>query len=284
MSFSGDDDNPARSAWTLIAVIFIAVCLAIGCVSMLQEQLIFFPEHLDEDTDLGFTAADEEVFVDTDDGARIHGLLYEADAESDWVVLYFHGNAGSVASWYQVGLRLKRHELDVFLIDYRTYGKSTGEMSEEGIYLDAKASYEELLHRGYDAESILVYGRSLGSGPATWLATEYPVGALALETPFVDLPTLAGDLYKIPVPNWLLQYRFDNASRAENIDVPTWIVHGSDDRIVPAEHGFRLSRQLPNVWQMTLIEGGRHNDLMSFSEYDRALEGFLDEIGAGGPD
>ncbi len=250
----------------------------VGCAGLMQEQLIFFPDSIDPDEDLAWTGADEEVFVEADDGAQIHALLFETDGEARGVVLYFHGNAGSVASWYRIGPQLNRHGLDVLLVDYRTYGKSTGEMSEEGLYLDGQATYEHLVDRGYRPESIIVHGRSLGSAVATRVATDYPVGAVVLETPFTNLGNLAGDLYPIPVPGWLLQYQFDNLGRAGDIEVPTWVVHGTEDQIVPVDHGRQIYDALEEPKQLTIIEGGGHNNLMSFTDYDRELAAFVDGV------
>ena len=262
---------------------FMAALLAggmglIGCAGWLQEQLIFFPDHIDADADLSWTGATEEVYLDTEDGARIHGLFFESAGDSSGVVLYFHGNAGSVASWYEVAARLVRYEVDVLLIDYRTYGKSEGELSEHGLYRDGDAAYQHLISRGYAPESIVVYGRSLGGAVATHVASEHDVAAMALETPFTDLYELATDLYPFPMPQSLFEYSFDNKNRAPQIDVPTWVVHGTEDRIVPVDHGRRVFQALSNGWKMTIIEGGGHNDLMGFEEHGRDLALFFDHV------
>ncbi len=262
--------------WKLPVMVLVTALLLLGCAGMLQEQLIFFPESLDEEEDLSWTGA-KEVFVDTEDGARIHGLLYEAD-EPRGVVLYFHGNAGSVASWADVARQLHRHGVDVFLIDYRTYGKSSGEMSEEGLYLDGEATYDYLVERGYSPHQIIVHGRSLGSAVATHVASDVPVGAVVLETPFTDLPSLARDLYLVPLPGWFFQYELDNLDRSQQVDAPTWVVHGTDDEVVPLDHGREVYARLGSPWKMTIIDGGRHNNLMSFGEYRRELAEFYDEI------
>ena len=261
-----------------IAALLVAVVALVGCAGWLQEQLIFFPEHLDEDADLSWTGATEEVFLDTEDGARIHGLFFEAPHTSRGVVLYFHGNAGSVASWYEVAARLVHYDVDVLLIDYRTYGKSTGDLSEPGLYQDGDAAYEHLRSRGYEPESIVVYGRSLGGAVATHVASEYPVAGVALETPFTDLYQLALDLYPFPLPQSIFRYSFDNKMRAPTIEAPAWVVHGTSDSIVPVEHGREVYEALANPWKMTIIEGGGHNDLMGFDDHDRDLTLFFDEV------
>lgn len=271
-------ESRGKSLIHLITIVVVAVVLMLGCVGMLQERLIFFPDTLDEDEDLSWTGASQEVFVETSDGARIHGLHFEARGPSRGVILYFHGNAGSVASWYQVATRLIDHDVDVFLIDYRTYGKSRGDLSEEGLYLDAMASYQYLLDQGWEPAEIVVHGRSLGSAMATSVAAEKPVGAVILETPFSCLKSLANELYPFMIAGRLLQYRFDNLGRSDAIEAPTWVVHGTHDEIIPLSHGRAVFESLPNGWKMTVIEGGRHNDLMEYPRYYDELDAFLDEV------
>ena len=262
----------------LTIITLVVTVSALGCAGLFQHRLIFFPDRLDKDEDLSWTGASEEVFVTTEDGARIHGLFFEAPETSQGVVLYFHGNAGSVASWHQVAQRLVGHDVDVFLVDYRSYGKSRGDLSEQGLYFDGQATYEHLRERGYAPEEILVHGRSLGSAVATWVAVEYPVAGLVLETPFTDLKSLARDIFPIGFPERLFRYHFDNMGRARHIDVPTWVVHGTRDDIVPIGHGQLVYEELPRAWKFTVIEGGGHNNLMTFDDYRRDLTAFYEVV------
>ena len=105
----------------------------------MQEQFIFFPEKLNRDHSYELSANDEEIFIPTFDGESINGLLFKAD-NAKGVILYFHGNAGSLASWQYVAIDLVPLGYDVLIIDFRGYGKSTGEISEKGLYIDATAS------------------------------------------------------------------------------------------------------------------------------------------------
>lgn len=262
-----------------LSIVAVSLIALLGCAGWLQQRLIFFPDHIDEQEDLSWTGG-EEVFVEADDGARIHGLLFEADGDPRGVVLYFHGNAGSVASWYQVGHRLVDYGVDVFLVDYRTYGKSSGEMSEQGLYLDGEATYRYLVDdRAVDPERIVVHGRSLGSTVATHVAEQSPVAGVVLETPFTDLRALARDLYPfLPVPEWLVEFEFDNQTRSAGIDAPTWVVHGTEDEIVPPQHGEAIYESLAHGWELTMIDGGHHNNLMTFAAYRRDLQRFFNEV------
>ncbi len=247
-----------------------------------QERLIFFPETLSEDKDLSFTGG-EEVFLTADDGARIHGLFFEASVdEPSGAVLYLHGNAGSVASWYPVADDLLRLGLDVFLLDYRTYGKSQGSLSEEGLYQDGQAAYEYLIDRGYQPGQIVVYGRSLGAAVATKVAVTRPVGGVVLETPFTSLVDLAKELYPFFFPGLFLKYELDNLERAPQIEAPTLVIHGTDDEIIPLDHGRAVFEALPRGHRLVTIDGGRHNNLREYPAHAAGLADFFEALD--GPD
>ena len=263
---------------TAVAMVVVAVVGLLATVAWFQERMIFFPERLEQEVDLSWTGAREEVFLEADDGARIHGLVFEAKGERRGVVLYFHGNAGSVASWYAVAEELSRYGVDVLLIDYRTYGKSRGAMSEEGLYHDGKAAYAYLVEEGYDPAKIIVHGRSLGAAIATDVASQHPVGGVVLETPFTSLKDRAREIYPFLLPGLLLRYEMDNLERVASLDAPTWVVHGTDDRVIPVEHGREVFQAARKGWEMTVIEGGGHNNLMSFSGYDQGLSRFYEDV------
>ena len=259
-----------------LLILVLAMSLLLAC----QRHLIFFPDSLPPTANLQQTGADEQVYMDTEDGETIHALWFETDSPHDsYTLLYFHGNAGNVVSWAPVARRFQNMGLNVLLVDYRGYGKSSGSISEDGLYLDGRAAYRALQHRQIDPDKIIVHGRSLGAAVATELATARPIAGLVLETPFTHLGDMARDLYKVRPPSWLLRFEFDNLSRAAHIDTPTWVVHGTDDGIVPIDHGRAVYKALDNPWRMTVIDGGGHNDLMSFPHYQRDFLAFLDHLG-----
>jgi pimeloyl-ACP methyl ester carboxylesterase len=157
-----------------------------------QNNLIFFPQPLDKDYRYNLTDSDKEVFIPTSDGCLINGILFRRPANKN-VVLYFHGNGGSLDSWQATGDEMLQHNCDLLIIDYRGYGKSTGKFSEKGFYDDAHSAYRFLIASGYQPNQIIAYGRSLGTGIATELATTEKIKALILESPYTSLPALASE-------------------------------------------------------------------------------------------
>jgi len=241
------------------------------------DRFIFFPEKLSRTTSFDLGPDDRELTISTEDGEELSGILFTAPRPKG-VILYFHGNAGSLSSWRYVSGDIVPKGFDILIIDYRGYGKSTGKISEEGLYRDAEASYEQLRSLGRKEDEIIVYGRSLGTGVAVHLATTRKIRALVLEAPFTTLPDLASHLLPIPVPAFYIPYRFDNLGRAPAVKVPTLLFHGTRDELIPPEHSRKILDALTCEKKLVLVKGGEHNDLSSFPEYHEALKGFLDSL------
>ena len=153
----------------LIALIILYTVIA-GTLYFLQERFIFRPTPLAQNYSFSFNHEFEEVFLETEKGASINALHFTVDRPKG-VILYFHGNAGNLARWGVITSFFVEQEYDVFVMDYRGYGKSKGSRNEEALYIDSRQCYNYLLQR-YNESDIIVYGRSLGSGMATLVASE----------------------------------------------------------------------------------------------------------------
>jgi hypothetical protein len=167
--------------------------------------------------------------------------------------------------------------LNVLIVDYRGYGQSTGTPSEQGIYKDAAACWDHLTEtRGLAPEDIVIFGRSMGGGAATWLATQYRPGAVILESVFTNVPDVGAHHYSFLPVRALATNQFDNESRVAEIDAPTLHIHSRADRVVPFTLGRRVFEAAAEPKQFLEIEGG-HNDgfLVSADAYLRAIDDFL---------
>ena len=275
--------DTAKRLRNIAIILAAAVIVILAAGYAMQERFIFFPEKLPGDFDYRLPKNAQELFIDTPDGETINGILFRAPS-SKGVVVYFHGNAGSLSSWQFVSEDIVPLGFDILVIDYRGYGKSTGKISEKGLYLDAEASFDKLASLGYEEDGIVVYGRSLGTGVAFNLVGERKAGALILESPFTSMPELASVLVPIPLPDLLVSYKFKSLEKAPNVDIPTLVLHGDNDDLIPFSQGRRIFDAL-TVKQKTLavIEGGGHNNLGQFPEYHRAVKNFLDELAPPSP-
>jgi uncharacterized protein len=258
---------------TIIAIVaiggYILICAALY---IHQERLIFYPEVLAPDFTFTFPGRFEEIALSSD-GAVISALYFKANS-SKGVVLYFHGNAGSLRSWGSVAPTFVERGYDVLMPDYRGYGKSTGRIaSEQMLYDDAAVAYRYLLGR-YSEEEIIVYGRSIGSGIATYLAKSHRPRMLILETPYFSLKEIVRQHYPF-VPGALLKYPLHTDLWIEDVRCPVYLFHGTRDDLIPHRASERLAALVRTEHQLITIVGGGHNDLGNFEQYGRQLDRIL---------
>lgn len=253
----------------LLALGAIAYALFCGMLFMFQERLIFFPQHDPPGTRYAFDLPVEEVWIPVE-GARLHALWFRVP-EPQGVVLYLHGNAGSLRSWGAVGPDLAARGYDVLIVDYRGYGQSTGQISGEAqLHADMATVYTWVLER-YPEQQVVLYGRSLGSGLATRLAAERTPRLLILESPFYSLEALARQQFPF-VPPFLLRYPLRTWSWIGAVRAPVVIIHGTADEVVPFADGERLAAAVRTPLRFVAVSGGGHNDLAVFPVYDEALD------------
>ncbi len=261
------------------AAIYALLCLA---VFVFQARLVYFPMKALVATPAAIGLAYEDVLLETGDGAALHGW-YLPGRDDARTLLFLHGNAGNIS--HRLDSLRVFHELglNVLIIDYSGFGQSGGTPGERQTYEDARLAWQYLTDtRGVVPERIVIFGRSLGSGVATWLATQETPGGLILESPFTSVPALARKYYPIFPMRWLARIRYDNASRLPTVRCPVLIAHSRDDELVPIAHGrelFRLAREPKSFLEMR----GSHNDgfIVSGHNYRAGLAQFLSGLGGG---
>lgn len=258
----------------LIAFVMIAYGLVCGLIFMVQERLIFFPDRDPPGTRYAFGIPAEEVWLPVD-GATLHALWFRVP-EPHGVILYLHGNAGSLRSWGTVAPDLVARGYDLLIADYRSYGQSTGQINGEAQQHDDAAAVYAWVQEHYPEAPIVLYGRSLGSALAARLAAEQQPRLLILESPFFSLEAIARRQFPW-VPPFVLKYPLRTHSWIGQVRCPVVIIHGTDDTIVPFADGERLAAAVTAPLRFVVVPGGEHNDLAAFSTYweviDEALGG-----------
>jgi len=242
----------------------------------LEHSLIFFPTQELLATPQDYGHAYDEVELITDDSLHLHGWWIPASPERG-VLLFFHGNAGNIGDRLDSIEIFHRLGLSVLIIDYRGYGHSEGRPSEEGTYTDARAAWRYLtIERGISSERIVVFGRSLGAGVATWLASQHAPRALIIESAFTSVPDMAATAYPFMPGRSLLRTRYDNLARMGSIACPLLVVHSRGDELIPFEHGRRLYEAAHEPKSFLAIIGS-HNDgfYVSGSDYTDGIDRFL---------
>jgi hypothetical protein len=221
---------------------------------LLEESLIFFPSQAGVAASPG-----DEVELKTEDGVTIRGW-YLGHPEATRSLLFLHGNAGNLEHRRSILLGIRKLGLNVLAIDYRGYGRSAGHPSEAGLYTDARAAYAWLMQRT-DAASMVVYGESLGGGPACELAATSKVAGLVLQSTFTSIADIAALRYPWLPVHWLVRTKFDNLAKLERIDAPILFIHGRRDDVVPFSMAERMFERATSPKHRLWLEQARHNDL-----------------------
>ena len=247
-----------------------------------QDGMIFFPQPLSEDVQGMVRQARrdaEEITLTTTDGNRLRGwFVRNSNAPSAPALIYFGGNAEEVS-----GLALEADELrgiSFVLINYRGYGKSDGAPGESALFRDALAIYDLIAARtGVDRKRIVAMGRSLGSGVATYLASQRPLAAVVLVTPYDSMTAVARAKYPFVLVDLLLRHPFDSVSRARSVDAPLLALIGGADTVIPPRHAEHLAAAWRGPVTSITLKDADHNDIEIHPRYWPSMRDFLKRNG-----
>ncbi|HFC00835.1 MAG TPA: alpha/beta fold hydrolase [Phaeodactylibacter sp.] len=257
-----------------IGLLLLYFFIIIGTYA-LQKYILFHPRKLNKDFKFSFRNPHEEFFLKTNQEENaINALLFKADSPAKGLVLYFHGNADNLKRWGRYHEDFTSRGYDVFMIDYRGFGKSEGALDEAGFYKDAQLAYDWILEK-YNPDEIIVYGRSLGCGVATHLATKVNPRMIILETPFYDVKNLfqiRASIFFLPFD---FKYNFPNHKNLQKIKEPIYIFVGTKDRVVPNQSTEKLKPFLKNGDKYIEIKGANHKNLSAFNQYHQVLDSIL---------
>jgi uncharacterized protein len=246
-----------------VAIMFLMLFLFLALRGF-EHAVTFHPLRYDDHTGWKQPTSAQDVWLRTSDGVRLHGWLFEAREQPEFAtVIYFHGNGGNISSNGWVGESLSSRGFDVFLLDYRGYGRSDGDADgEEGLYADADAAYEYITKtRGVFPSRVVLYGQSLGTAVAVDLASRQESAALILESGFSSASDLASTV--IPVLprflHFLAKNRFESARKLSSVKCPVLVVHGEPDLTIPTEHGRLLFIAANEPKKLVIVTGAGHN-------------------------
>jgi len=212
--------------------------IIIGLLYVNQESLFFHANKLDKNHQFSFVEKHQEVTIKTPDNINLHGLLFPVE-KSKGLVFYLHGNAGTVDTWGKIASNYTNLGYDIFILDYRGFGKSEGEISsEEQLFSDISSAYNQL-KKQYKEENIIITGYSIGSGMATYLASINKPKALVLQAPYYCLEDLATEKFPI-VPNFVVKYKIPTFEFIKQVKCPIYIFHGDEDYVIPYDNSLKL--------------------------------------------
>ena len=238
-----------------------------------QEKILFLPTTLEQDYKYEFDHNFEELFLVPEEDAVINALHFKVENPKG-VILYFHGNAGDLSRWGKITEYFVEKNYDVLIMDYRTYGKSTGKLSEQAIYSDAQYCYDYLLKQ-YAETEITLYGRSLGTGIASYLASKNNPKQLILETPYYSILDVAEHRFPMFPVKQLLKYHFPTFEYLPKVKCPITLIHGTEDAVVPYRSAKKLEDLKLKNFNFITVETAGHNNLIEFEVYHTTIESIL---------
>ena len=265
----------------VMLMLVTAYAAILSLVFFFQPRLVYFPLKASYSaTPRALGLAFEAVILRTEDGEQLAAWWIPAPATmpAHGTVLLFHGNAGNISHRIDYAKMFYGLGYSTLLVDYRGYGESSGDPSEQGTYRDAMASWLWLTTtRGIKASDIVIFGESLGGGIATWLAAKQPPRALILASAFTSIADLGTELYPWLPVRWLSRIHYNNLANLEQIRAPLLIAHSPQDEIVPYAHGRRLHALAREPKAFLELSGG-HNEGFVFAreEWVKALQVFLE--------
>ena len=264
---------------TRAAQLLGVLVLAVLCVRLLEWKSLYCPTRELEATPALYNLTFEDIAFVAEDGVVLHGWWLPHE-NARGTVLHCHGNGGNISHRLALAGDLHRLGVNVFLFDYRGYGRSRGWPSERGLYRDAQAAYEFVRVQYGDAENppIVLHGQSLGGAVAAQLALAKPVRGLILESAFTSIPDMAARLYPWLPVRLLCASRFDTLDKVRRIACPKLLAHSIQDEMIPYTLGRQLFDAAAPPKRFCALTGG-HNDAgwAASAEYRRALEEFLRE-------
>lgn len=238
-----------------------------------QEKFIFKPEKLKQDFEFKYDVPFREYFFDVEPGVRINGLHFFRE-NAKGLILYFHGNTRSIKGWARYAKDFYRFNYDVVLVDYRGFGKSTGKRSEKEMLSDMQFVYDKLKET-YPEDHLIVYGRSMGSGFATKLASDNHPRYLILDAPYFSFIRVIERFLPMLPLRLVLRFKLRTDLWLPKVKCHTYILHGTRDWLIPIRHSEALQKLNPQKVTLIRIIGGGHNNLPGFDEYHNFIRDIL---------
>jgi len=265
-----------RKIYRVIIVITLIYCSVGIALYHLQEKLLFHPVTLPQNFQFKFDVPFKEVNIPMNKTDTVNMIQFlPADPAIKGVVLYFHGNSDNVIRYEKNAEIFTKKGYEVWIPDYPTYGKTTGELTEENMYLQAKEVYK-LAHSKFSSDSIFVYGKSLGTGVASYIAAKEKCAALILETPFYSIPSLFSTYAPIYPTSRMSHFKFPVGEYLGEVTEPVLIFSGTSDKVIPYRNAAKLKKVLKKGDEFITLQNGTHNNVTSFPIFQEKIDSVFD--------
>ena len=258
-----------------VKVVVLLYC-AIGiALFYLQDYFLFHPTVLARDYQYRFDTPFKEVDIPFNQTDTLNMVqFFPADSLRKGVVIYFHGNKGNINRYAKFASDFTRQGYEVWMEDYPGFGKTIGDRNEKVLYRQAEQVYKMAASK-YKKDSIIVYGKSFGTGIAAYVASVYDCKQLILETPYYSIPALFNCYAFIYPTTRMSNYKIPTSEFLQEVKVPVTVFHGTDDGVIPYRCAAKLKPILKTTDQFITIENGSHHNLNEFPLYRQKLDSLL---------
>jgi len=257
-----------------IKIILMVYGLTGIAIYYLQDYILFHPEKMTKDHVYNFDLPHKEINIPFNDSSNINIVQFTTAKTAKGVVLYFHGNRKNIAWYAAYAPNFTKNGYEVWMIDYPGYGKSTGGLTEQRLYDYAEQLYRLAASR-FAKDSIVLYGKSMGSGIAAYIASRKNCKALILETPYYSITSLAAHYFPVYPVGRMIHYKIPSFEYLQRVIVPVTIFHGTADGVIPYSNAEKLRPFLKPGDTFITITGGSHNDLNNFPLFHQKLDSLL---------
>jgi len=239
---------------------------------LIQDLLLFHPTPLTRDHKFSFNQPFEEVNISIGKN-NLSIVKFKPNPPRKGLVLFFHGNMHNVERYKKYPSLFTGNGYEIWMLDYPGFGKSTGKRTEQFMYEQATIMYD-LARKEINSDSIIIYGKSIGTGVASYLASIESSDKLILETPYYSAVALAKYYFPIYPVSAMIRYSFPIHDYLKKIKFPVTIFHGTDDEVVPYKQGKQLAEENQNI-KLVTIEKGKHNNLFDFELFQQQMNTLL---------
>jgi len=270
--------NKKRKLVKWIKIIVVIYVLGGAVIYFFQDKFLFHPQLLPADYAFHFNTPYKEINVKYDSLTSFNIIRFTSSNNSlkKGAVIYCHGNMENVNHYAMLVKDFTQFGYEVWMMDYPTFGKSTGVLNEDMLYIETLEVYKMVRAARYPPDSIIIYGKSLGTGIAAQLASVRDCKRLILESPYYSIENLVAHFCWMYPVNWMLHYKIPTYQYLKKVSAPVCIFHGTDDNIISFSNAEKLKREVFKPGdELIPVEGGRHNDLNNFPLMKQKLDSLL---------
>jgi hypothetical protein len=267
--------------WLQMIGVAVAAALIFWTIVLMsfENRFIYFPDKYPKGAyDQASSIPNlRDCWVTAEDGVKLHGWFAPAESAKATLVIS-HGNAGNISHRYLLMRSLVRHKFNVLMYDYRGYGRSEGTPTEEGVYEDGRAFFDYALNLPeVNPQRIILWGTSLGGAVAIDVAAQRPAAGLIVESTFTSAKDVARVLYPFLPVHFFLRSKFNSIEKIRTLNIPTLVIHGEHDSIIPIGLGRKLFNAANEPKEFYEIPGADHNDtfFVGGEEYFSRIDRFV---------